>query len=136
MMNRQPSFVPAAARVLLASLFLVSGFGKLAAPTATKAYIISAGLPLPDLAYLIAVAVEVGLGLVLLLGYRTRAVAALMAAFTLATAFAFHSDFADPNQMTQFLKNVAISGGLLQVVAYGAGGFALDALRLRRSQTA
>ncbi len=136
MMNRQPSFVPAAARALLASLFLVSGFGKLAAPAATKAYIISAGLPLPDLAYLIAVAVEVGLGLALLLGYRTRVVAASMAAFTLATAFGFHADFADPSQVTQFLKNIAISGGLLQVAAYGAGGFALDALRPRRSQTA
>ncbi|WP_426687484.1 DoxX family protein [Rhodanobacter ginsengiterrae] len=136
MMNRQPSFVPAAARALLASLFLISGFGKLAAPAATKAYIVSAGLPLPDLAYLIAVAVEVGLGLALLLGYRTRVVAALMAGFTVATAFAFHAHFADPNQMTHFLKNLAISGGLLQVAVHGAGDFALDALRLRRSQLA
>ncbi|HEY8681877.1 MAG TPA: DoxX family protein [Rhodanobacter sp.] len=136
MMNRQPSLVPAAARVLLASLFLISGFGKLVAPAATKAYIVSAGLPLPDLAYLIAVAVEVGLGLALLVGFRTRVVAALMAAFTVATAFAFHAHFADQNQMIHFLKNVAISGGLLQVAAYGAGGFALDALRLRRTQTA
>lgn len=136
MIQRQPSFVPAVARVLLASLFLVSGFGKLLAPATTKAYIVSAGLPLPDLAYLIAVAVEVGLGLALLLGYRTRVVAALMAAFTVATALAFHAHFADPNQMTHFLKNLSISGGLLQVAAYGAGGFALDALRLRRTQTA
>lgn len=134
-MNRQPSFVPAAARVLLASLFLISGFGKLAAPAATKAYIVYAGLPLPDVAYLIAVLVEVGLGLALLTGYRTRVVAVLMAAFTVVTAFAFHMHFADQNQMIHFLKNIAISGGLLQVAAYGAGGFSLDALRLRRSQT-
>lgn len=136
MNNRQPSLVPAAARVLLASLFLFSGFGKLMAPAATKAYIVSAGLPLPDIAYLIAVLVEVGLGLALLVGYRTRVVAALMAAFTVATAIGFHAHFADPNQMTHFLKNLAISGGLLQVAAYGAGGFALDALRLRRTQAA
>ncbi len=136
MMNRQPSFLAAAARVMLASLFVVSGVGKLAAPAATKAYIVSAGLPLSDLAYLMAVAVEVGLGLVLLLGYRTRVVAALMAAFTVTTAFAFHADFADPNQMTQFMKNIAISGGLLHVAVYATGGFALDALRLRRNQTA
>ncbi len=134
-MNRQPSFVPAAARVLLASLFLISGFGKLAAPAATKAYIVHAGLPLPDVAYLIAVLVEVGLGLALLAGYRTRVAAALMAAFTVATAFAFHMHFADQNQMIHFLKNVAITGGLLQVAAYGAGGFSLDALRLRRTRT-
>ncbi|WEN14237.1 DoxX family protein [Rhodanobacter sp. AS-Z3] len=136
MNHREPAFVPAAARMLLASLFLISGFGKLAAPAATKAYILSAGLPLPDVAYLIAVLMEVGLGLALLVGYRTRLVAALMAAFTVATAFAFHAHFADPNQMTHFLKNIAISGGLLQVAAYGAGSFALDALRLRRTQTA
>ncbi|HET9032840.1 MAG TPA: DoxX family protein [Dokdonella sp.] len=132
MINHQMSLVSAAGRVLLALLFLVSGIGKLAAPAATKAYIISAGLPLPDLAYLMAVVVEVGLGLALLLGYRTRVVAALMAAFTVVTAFAFHADFADGNQMNHFLKNLAISGGLLQVAAFGAGDFALDALRARR----
>ncbi len=135
MITRQSSFVPTVARVLLASLFLISGFGKLAAPAATKAYIVYAGLPLPDLAYLTAVFVEVGLGLALLLGYRTRLVAALMAAFTLVTAFAFHAHFGDQNQMTHFLKNVAITGGLLEVAVYGAGTFALDALRLRRKQT-
>ncbi|MGV8942273.1 MAG: DoxX family protein [Lysobacter sp.] len=136
MMNRQPSFVPAAARVLLASLFLVSGFGKLMAPAATTGYIASAGLPLPEVAYLIAVAVEVGLGLALLLGYRTRLVAALMAAFTVVTAIGFHADFADGNQMNHFLKNIAISGGLLYVAAYGATAFSLDALRARRGNTA
>ena len=136
MINRTSSLVPTVGRALLASLFLISGFGKLAAPAATKAYIVYAGLPLPDLAYLIAVFVEVGLGLALLLGYRTRLVAALMAAFTLVTAFAFHAHFGDANQMTHFLKNVAITGGLLQVAVYGAGDFALDALRLRRTRTA
>ena len=136
MMNRQLPFLAAAGRVLLASLFLVSGLGKLAAPAATKAYILSAGLPLPDIAYLMAVAVEVGLGLALLLGFRTRVVAALMAAFTVVAAFAFHSDFADSNQMNHLLKNLAISGGLLQVAAFGASSYALDALRARRRQTA
>lgn len=136
MLNREASFVPAVARALLASLFLISGFGKLAAPAATKAYIVYAGLPLPDVAYLIAVLVEVGLGLALLLGFRTRLVASLMAAFTLVTAFAFHAHFADQNQMIHFLKNVAITGGLLQVAVYGGGSFALDTLRLRRSQRA
>ncbi len=131
-MNRQQSFVSAAGRVLLAVLFLVSGFGKLAAPAATKTYILSAGMPFPDLAYLLALAVEIGLAMALLLGYRTRVVAALMAVFTVATAFAFHSPFADPNQMTAFLKNLAITGGLLQVAAYGAGNISLDARRVRR----
>ncbi|MEO7067727.1 MAG: DoxX family protein [Rhodanobacter sp.] len=136
-MNRPSSFVPTVARALLASLFLISGIGKIAAPAATKAYIAYAGLPLPDVAYLIAIFVEVGLGTALLLGYRTRLVAWLMAAFTLASAFAFHAHFGDPAQMTNFLKNLAITGGLLQVAIYGAGSFALDNLiGLRRTQTA
>ncbi|MEO6799088.1 MAG: hypothetical protein ABI178_04055 [Rhodanobacter sp.] len=59
-----------------------------------------------------------------------------MAAFTAATAFAFHAHFGDPNQMTHFLKNIAVTGGLLQVAVHGAGGFSLDALRLRRTQAA
>lgn len=119
-------------RILLASLFLISGFGKLAAPAATKAYIVYAGLPLPDLAYLVAVVVEVGFGLALLAGYRTRAVAAVMAVFTLATAFSFHFHLADQNQLIHFFKNVSITGGLLQVVALGAGAYSLDNLRLQR----
>lgn len=123
-------------RVLLATLFLISGFGKLLAPAATKAYILSAGLPLPDLSYLVAVVVEVGFGLALVLGYRTRAVAAIMAVFTLATAFAFHAHFADQNQMIHFLKNIAITGGLLQVVALGAGSYSLDTLRRRSPRVA
>ncbi|MEP7185035.1 MAG: DoxX family protein [Rhodanobacter sp.] len=76
---------------------------------------------------------EVGLGLALLVGYRTRLAAALMVAFTVVTALTFHAHFADPNRMTHFLKNIAISGGLLHVAAHDAGGFALDALRLRHA---
>lgn len=123
-------------RILLASLFLISGIGKLAAPAATKAYIVHAGLPLPDLAYLLAVVVEVGFGLALLAGYRTRAVAAVMAVFTLATAFAFHLHLGDQNQFIHFFKNVAITGGLLQVVALGAGAYSLDNLRWQRRPVA
>ena len=96
----------------------------------------SAGLPLPDLAYLVAVAVEVGLGALLLVGYRTRLVAGLMALFTLATAFAFHAHLGDANQQVHFLKNFAITGGLLEITAWGAGAWSLDALRSRRSAIA
>jgi putative oxidoreductase len=116
----------ATGRLLLAAIFLISGFGKLAAPAATKAYIASGGLPFPDLAYLGAIFVEVGLGLALMAGFRTRAVAAAMAAFTLVTAFAFHFNLGDQNQFIHFLKNLAIVGGLLQVVAFGGGALSLD----------
>ncbi len=131
-MNTQNASTSLLARALLASLFLISGFGKLATPAATKAYIVYAGLPLPDLAYLVAVVVEVGFGLALLAGYRARVVAALMALFSVATALAFHDHFGDQNQFIHFLKNLAIAGGLLQVAATGAGAYSLDALRERR----
>lgn len=124
--------VPAAGRALLGALFLVSGVGKLAAPAATQAYIAAAGLPFPLLAYLGALAVEIGLALALVLGYRTRTVAALMAAFTLVTAFAFHFNPADQGQVIHFLKNLAITGGLLQVTAFGGGALSLDAWLGRR----
>lgn len=123
------SYVPAIGRLLIAVIFLLSGIGKVFAPGGTQAYIAAAGLPLPLLAFLVAVVVEVGGGVLLVLGYQTRAVAAVLTVFTIAAALGFHNNFAEQNQMIHFLKNIAISGGLLQVVAFGAGGFSLDARR-------
>jgi putative oxidoreductase len=84
------------------------------------------GLPLPSLAFAVAVAVEFGGGALLIAGYRARAVASALAIFSLATAVSFHSNFADQNQMIHFLKNVMMAGGLLQIVAFGAGALSLD----------
>jgi putative oxidoreductase len=128
----QTSYLPLAARLLLAPIFILSGVGKLAAASGTIAYIASTGAPLPQVGYALAVAVELGGGVLLLLGFRTRAVASAIALFSLAAAVLFHSNFADQNQMIHFMKNVAIAGGLLQVVAFGAGGFSLDAFRRAR----
>ena len=125
------STLAAVGRLLIALLFLLSGVGKIAAPAATQGYIAAVGLPLPLLGYLIAIVVELGGGVLLLLGYRTRLVSLIMAAFTLAAALAFHHDFADQNQMIHFLKNIAIIGGLLQVAAFGAGSLSIDARRLK-----
>lgn len=113
-------------RLLIAGIFLLSGFSKLAAPAATIDYIQSAGLPLPQVGLAIAVAVELIGGLLLVLGYRTRAVAAAMAVFTIATAVFFHSALGDQNQFIHFFKNIAITGGLLQVIAFGPGRLSLD----------
>ena len=124
-------YAAAFGRLMIATLFLLGGLGKIAAPAATQAYIASAGLPLPIAGYLIAVVVEVGGGLLLAAGYRTTLVATGMAVFTLATAVFFHNNFADQNQMIHFFKNIAIAGGLFQVAAFGAGSFSIDALRLK-----
>jgi putative oxidoreductase len=130
--TRYASFV---GRLLIGIPFAMSGFGKLVAYGATTAYIASAGLPVPPLAYAIAVLVELGGGLLLIAGYQARSVALAMAVFSLAAAVSFHNNFADQNQMIHFLKNVMMAGGLLQVVAFGAGAISLDA-RLSRGGVA
>ncbi|MCB5188947.1 DoxX family protein [Methylobacillus caricis] len=125
-MNALSSTILLLGRALLALIFIVSGFSKLADPTGTIAYISSIGAPLPELGYAIALIVEIGLGLALLFGYRTKIAAVLIAIFTLATALMFHTDFSNQIQLIMFLKNLAIIGGLLQVAIHGAGGYSLD----------
>src|SRR3989442_2329227 len=124
-------YVGAVGRLLIAALFLISEVGKVAAPALTQGYIASAGLPFPLLAYLVAIVIEVGGGILLILGYQSRIVAGVMAAFTVAAALGFHRDFADQNAMAHFLKNISITGGLLQVVALGAGTFSIDGRRAK-----
>jgi putative oxidoreductase len=131
-MSKQIDSVALAGRILIGLLFFMSGLSKLAAPAATQGFIASVHLPAPAAAYWLAVAVEVGGSALLVLGVRARLIAAGMAVFTLATALAFHNNFADQNQMIHFMKNIAIIGGLLQVAAFGAGRFSLDALLARR----
>jgi putative oxidoreductase len=119
-------------RVLLAALFLLSGLGKLGAADATIAYITSAGLPFPSATYLLTLLAEIGGGLSLLIGFKARAAAAILALFSIAAAVLFHGNVADQNQMVHFIKNFAIAGGLLQMAAVGAGRFSLDAHRADR----
>jgi putative oxidoreductase len=121
-----PSAVAAFGRLLLATIFLLSGLEKITAVGGTIAYIGNSGLPAPELAYGAAVVVEIFGGLALLLGYKTRIVAAALAVFTIAAALAFHADLGDQNQFIHFMKNIAMAGGLLQVLAFGPGSFSLD----------
>ena len=127
-MSKQTDTIALIGRIFIAVLFLLSGLGKLAAPAATQAYISAMGLPMPVLAYFGSMAVELIGSVLLIVGFRVRAVAVGMAAFTLLTAVFFHRNFADQNQMIHFFKNIALVGGLLQVAAFGAGRFALDRL--------
>jgi putative oxidoreductase len=121
--------VPFMGRALLSAIFLASVVGKLQAPAGTMGYIASAGLPFPEFAYALAVLIELVGGVALIVGFQTRIAAGALAIFSLATAIGFHGNFADLNQLIHFFKNVAIAGGLLQVVAFGAGAFSLDAYR-------
>ena len=78
---------------------------------------------------LVDVAVELGGGMLLVLGYRARLAALALAVFSLAAAVSFHSNFADQNQMIHFLKNVMMAGGLLQIAAFGAGAISIEQYR-------
>jgi putative oxidoreductase len=123
-----------AARILMSVLFLVAGFGKITGFAGTAGYIASKGLPLPQLGVVIAIVVEVGGALALLAGFQTRAVALVMAVFTVATGVFFHNFWALPAEMAgvnqiMFMKNLSIAGGLLMMSAFGAGALSMDAKR-------
>ena len=132
-MERTKSSLPLLGRVLIGAPFMLSGFSKLAAHDATVGAISSVGLPLAQLGWLIATVVELGGRALLVIGYRARLVAAVMAAFTLAMAIFFHRNFADQNQLIHFLKNIMLVGGLLQIVYFGAGPISIDASRSRHT---
>ena len=119
-------YLPFVGRLLIGLPFAMSGLSKLAAYGQTTAIIAAVGLPVPPLAYAVAVAIELGGGLLLIAGFQTRIVATALALFSIATAVSFHNNFADQNQMIHFLKNVMMAGGLLQIVAFGAGAISLD----------
>ena len=111
--------VQVAARILIALLFLYSGVGKILAPSVIIGAITHVGLPLPQLCYIGAIAVELGVGLTFMLGFRTRTAALVLGAYCILTAALFHLEPSNPMQMIQVLKNLAITGGLLPYVFAG-----------------
>ncbi len=118
-------------RVLLAALFVPAGFGKIAGFAGTVGYIGSVGLPLPQVGAVVAIVVELGVGLMLLAGFKVRLAAIVLALFTLAASFFFHNFWAMPAdkvmvQQLMFMKNIGIIGGLLAFAAFGAGRFSVD----------
>lgn len=115
-----------AARVLVSQLFIISGLGKLAAYGATIGYFQSLGMPMPAVLVAATIIIELGGGLALLLGFKTRWVAAVLALFTLGSALIAHLDLSDPMQLINFTKNFAIAGGLLMFVKFGAGRPSID----------
>jgi putative oxidoreductase len=130
-MNNQLRYLPFAGRLLIGLTFMMSGISKIMGYGATIALIKSSTLPLPpDLAYVGAIGVEVGCGLLVVLGYQTRIAASIFVLFCFATAIFFHAHFNDPNQIFHFLKNIIMAGGLLQLVANGAGAVSIDNRRV------
>ena len=122
------------ARILLALMFVLAGFGKLTGLEGTAGYIASKGLPAPMLLAVAAGVVELVAGVLLIIGWQARWAALALAAFTVVASVIFHNFWAMPaaQQMTQqlmFMKNIAVVGGLLLVFAFGAGSLSLDARR-------
>jgi putative oxidoreductase len=124
-----------AARLALAALFVPSGFAKIAGFTGLAGYIASKGVPLPELCAAIAIAAELGLGLLLLFGYQTRWAALGLGIFVIVITPIFHNYWGvPPEQVTMqklmFFKNVAIAGALLLLAGAGSGRWSVDQQRL------
>lgn len=113
-------------RAALSAIFIWAAFGKIMNPSATVAQIQSAGMPMPGLTYALAVASLIAGGAMLLLGWRTRAGAAILVLYLAIATYYFHYNLADRMQMVMALKNAGLAGGLLYVIACGPGKLSLD----------
>jgi putative oxidoreductase len=121
-------------RILIALLYVPAGWGKITGFAGTVGYIASKGVPLPEVCAALAIAAELGLALLLLVGWKARWAGLGLAVFTFVISFIFHNYWAVPAeqvmaQSTNFFKNMAIAGGLLAFAAFGAGGWSLDGRR-------
>lgn len=111
-------------RVLIALMFINAGISKITGYAGTQAYMESQGVPgalLP-----LVILVELVGGLAVVVGWQTRIAALLLAGFCVASAVLFHLDFDNQTQAIMFMKNVAIAGGFLFLVAHGAGPMSID----------
>ena len=130
-MNTLNRFAPLVGRTLIALIFVLSGLAKVTGFDGTVGYIASKGLPLPQLAAIGAIIVELGGGLLLIFGWKARWAATAMLVFTAIAAFVFHNFWAvspdqAQNQLIHFMKNISMMGGLLYVVTHGSGALSLD----------
>lgn len=117
-------------RILLSAIFVISGFGKLMAPAMTQEYMAHMHLLMVKVLYVPTVIVELGGGLLLLLGWKARSAAVVLFLFLIPVTLTFHTQWTTPEQkmmqMTQVWKNLAIMGGLLMVAASGPGPISVD----------
>jgi len=111
-------------RVLLSTLFLVEGIGKISMQEEVIMFMDDYGVP--EILFVPAIIIEILFPLLLIIGYRTKWAASIMAIFTFTVAIIFHTDFSEGMQMIFFLKDIAIAGGFMIIVAYGPGKISLD----------
>jgi putative oxidoreductase len=125
MENAKTYLVPLG-RLLLSSLFIWAGVGKLLDPSGTAGYFAHLNIPAPNIAVWVVMIVELIGGILILIGYQTRWAALVLAIFCLVTAFAIHLPGGDLANMINFYKNLSMAGGFLYVVAFGAGIWSID----------
>jgi putative oxidoreductase len=131
MTSTQQNWTALIGRVLLAAMFIISGWGKITGFSGTAGYIASKGLPAPEVLAAIAVAIDLGAGLAIALGWKTRWAAAVMVVFLVVITPIFHAFWAVPPdevmaQNINFMKNLSILGGMLVLLAWGPGRYSID----------
>ena len=130
-------FAPLLGRTLLALIFIFAGFHKITGFEGTAGYMASHGLPMPQVLLAATIVIELIGGLMILLGWQARLAAAAIFLFLIPTTLIFHAfwnvnpadGMALQNQMNHFMKNLAIMGGMLYIVAYGSGPLSLQKSR-------
>ncbi len=113
-----------AGRVMIALIFVLSGFNKISAIEGMQGYMEASGLP--GILIYPTILFEVAAGLAIIAGYQTRLVALALAGFTLLSALIFHNQLGDQMQFGMFMKNIAMTGGFLFLVRFGAGELSID----------
>ena len=117
-------------RLFLSMIFIFSGFTKITGYAATQGYMEAMGVP--GMLLPLVIAVELLGGIAILLGFKARLVAILMAGFSIVSALLFHQFWIDESQMNPFMKNIAMAGGFLMIFAHGAGAYSIDNSNTRR----
>lgn len=126
-MNTQRNFADLTGRILISAIFLQAGIGKIGGYAGTQGYMEAMGVPGALLPFVIAL--EILAPIAIIVGYRARIAAFLLAGFSIVSAVLFHRAAGDPTQAIMFMKNLALAGGFLFLVARGAGDWSLDARR-------
>ncbi len=120
------TYLPPLGRLLMSTLFIWDGVGQLRSPSVSAQYFASVHVPLPNVAIWISVIIHLLGGIALLVGFKTRWAAALLALLSVGTAFGVHLPIGDAANMIHFYKNLVMTGGFLYVIAFGAGAFSID----------
>jgi len=123
-MDKVQEFAAPLGRLLISFMFVMSGISKIGGYEGTQGYMEAMGVP--GMLLPLVILAEVGLGLAVIVGYKTRIAAFGLAGFCILAAILFHANFSDQMQMIMFMKNIGLAGGFLLLVAHGAGAYSVD----------